>query len=234
MSEDKSNPEVKTVQPKARKTIGREEMFDVFKAGGEPELFARPAQKKKYEVETETRMGPSIHHQIHDASSPIVNNQSTDALGPSIDHRISDNEGPTINRTEIVDAAGPSIAHQMNDAKGPVIKKTEIVDAADPTTAHQMRDATGPVIKRTLDNTFVKLPTLPNTPISITQTNDTSSNHQQEKTTHPEKFPRAHTFSINLAERIAKIKSAQKETRAKMDELEANSQVIQGKTTPKV
>jgi hypothetical protein len=97
-----------------------------------------------------------------------------------------------------------------------------------------MRDATGPVIKRAFENTLVKLPTIRNPPRSITQTNDTSSNHQRENTAHPEKTSRAHTFSINLAERIAKIKSAQKETRAKMDELEANTQVMQGKTTPKV
>jgi hypothetical protein len=47
MSDDKTNQEIKTVQPKARKTLGKEEMFDVFKAGGETEFFARPAQKKQ-------------------------------------------------------------------------------------------------------------------------------------------------------------------------------------------
>jgi hypothetical protein len=103
MSDDKKNQEVKTDQPKARKTLGREEMFDVFKTGGEAELFARPAQKK-HRVETETRTGPSINHQIHDASGPTIHHQTTDTFGPSIDRRMMDSEGPSINRAEITDA----------------------------------------------------------------------------------------------------------------------------------
>ncbi|CAM8624612.1 hypothetical protein MCEMSE6_01044 [Oxalobacteraceae bacterium] len=282
MSDDKTNQEVKTDQPKARKILGREEMFDVFKTGGEAELFARPAQKK-HGIETETRNGPSINHQIHDANGPTIHHQTTDALGPSIDHRLSDSEGRSSNRTSIVDAdgptithqmsdsvgpiaknaeisdaSGPTIAHQMNDGDGPIIKKTEIVDANGPTIAHQMSegvgpiikkteitdadgptinhqmsDANGPVIKRVLENTIVKLPTIPNPVASITKTDVQSSEHQPENSSVSEPAHRVDTFSVHMAERIAKMKSEQKETKTKMDDLEADTQKMQVKLTKK-
>ena len=282
MSDDKTNQEVKTDQPKARKILGREEMFDVFKTGGEAELFARPAQKK-HGIETETRNGPSINHQIHDANGTTIHHQTTDALGPSIDHRLSDSEGRSSNRTSIVDADGPTIAHQMsdgigliikkteivdtdgptishqmNDGDGPIIKKTEIVDANGPTIAHQMSegvgpiikkteitdadgptinhqmsDANGPVIKRVLENTIVKLPTIPNPVASITKTDVQSSEHQPENSSVSEPAHRVDTFSVHMAERIAKMKSEQKETKTKMDDLEADTQKMQVKLTKK-
>ena len=257
MSDDKTNQEVKTDQPKARKILGREEMFDVFKTGGEAELFARPAQKK-HGIETETRNGPSINHQIHDANGPTIHHQTTDALGPSIDHRLSDSEGRSSNRTSIVDAdgptithqmsdsvgpiaknaeisdaSGPTIAHQMNDGDGPIIKKTEITDADGPTINHQMSDANGPVIKRVLENTIVKLPTIPNPVASITKTDVQSSEHQPENSSVSEPAHRVDTFSVHMAERIAKMKSEQKETKTKMDDLEADTQKMQVKLTKK-
>ena len=257
MSDDKTNQEVKTDQPKARKILGREEMFDVFKTGGEAELFARPAQKK-HGIETETRNGPSINHQIHDANGPTIHHQTTDALGPSIDHRLSDSEGRSSNRTsivdadgptithqmsdsvgpivknaEITDASGPTIAHQMSDGVGPIIKKTEITDADGPTINHQMSDANGPVIKRVLENTIVKLPTIPNPVASITKTDVQSSEHQPENSSVSEPAHRVDTFSVHMAERIAKMKSEQKETKTKMDDLEADTQKMQVKLTKK-
>jgi hypothetical protein len=282
MSDDKTKQEVKIDQPKARKTLGREEMFDVFKAGGEAELFARPAQKK-HRVETETRTGPSINHQIHDASGPTIHHQTTDALGPSIDRRIMDSEGPSINRAEITDAdgptithqmrdgvgpiiknaeisdaAGPTVAHQISDADGPTIKNAEISDATGPTIAHQMRDGTGPIIKKTqiadadgptinhqmsdangpvinrvLENSIVKLPTITNPIASITKTDLQSSEHQAEKSSVSVPAQRVDTFSVHMADRIAKMKSEQKETKTKMDDLEANSQKMQVKLTKK-
>jgi hypothetical protein len=282
MSDDKTNQEVKTDQPKARKILGREEMFDVFKTGGEAELFARPAQKK-HGIETETRNGPSIKHQIHDANGPTIHHQTTDALGPSIDHRLSDSEGRSSNRTsivdadgptithqmsdsvgpiaknaeisdasgptiahqmsdgigliikktEIVDTDGPTISHQMNDGDGPIIKKTEIVDANGPTIAHQMSEGVGPVIKRVLENTIVKLPTIPNPVASITKTDVQSSEHQPENSSVSEPAHRVDTFSVHMAERIAKMKSEQKETKTKMDDLEADTQKMQVKLTKK-
>ncbi len=257
MSDDKTNQEVKTDQPKARKILGREEMFDVFKTGGEAELFARPAQKK-HGIETETRNGPSINHQIHDANGPTIHHQTTDALGPSIDHRLSDSEGRSSNRTSIVDAdgptithqmsdsvgpiaknaeisdaSGPTIAHQMSDGVGPIIKKTEITDADGPTINHQMSDANGPVIKRVLENTIVKLPTIPNPVASITKTDVQSSEHQPENSSVSEPAHRVDTFSVHMAERIAKMKSEQKETKTKMDDLEADTQKMQVKLTKK-
>ena len=282
MSDDKTNQEVKTDQPKARKILGREEMFDVFKTGGEAELFARPAQKK-HSGDSDKRTGPSINHQIQDASGPTIHHQTTDALGPSIDHRLSDSEGPSSNRTSIVDAdgptithqmsdsvgpiaknaeisdaSGPTIAHQMNDGDGPIIKKTEIVDANGPTIAHQMSegvgpiikkteitdadgptinhqmsDANGPVIKRVLENTIVKLPTIPNPVASITKTDVQSSEHQPENSSVSEPAHRVDTFSVHMAERIAKMKSEQKETKTKMDDLEADTQKMQVKLTKK-
>lgn len=207
MSDDKTNQEVKTDQPKARKILGREEMFDVFKTGGEAELFARPAQKK-HGIETETRNGPSIKHQIHDANGPTIHHQTTDALGPSIDHRLSDSEGPSSNRTSIIDADGPTINHQMSDANGPVIK-------------------------RVLENTIVKLPTIPNPVASITKTDVQSSEHQPENSSVSEPAHRVDTFSVHMAERIAKMKSEQKETKTKMDDLEADTQKMQVKLTKK-
>ena len=232
MSDDKTNQEVKTDQPKARKILGREEMFDVFKTGGEAELFARPAQKK-HGIETETRNGPSIKHQIHDANGPTIHHQTTDALGPSIDHRLSDSEGRSSNRTSIVDADGPTITHQMSDSVGPIAKNAEISDASGPTIAHQMSDANGPVIKRVLENTIVKLPTIPNPVASITKTDVLSSEHQPENSSVSEPAHRVDTFSVHMAERIAKMKSEQKETKTKMDDLEADTQKMQVKLTKK-
>ena len=232
MSDDKTNQEVKTDQPKARKILGREEMFDVFKTGGEAELFARPAQKK-HSGDSDKRTGPSINHQIHDASGPTIHHQTTDALGPSIDHRLSDSEGPSSNRTSIVDADGPTITHQMSDSVGPIIKKTEITDADGPTINHQMSDANGPVIKRVLENTIVKLPTIPNPVASITKTDVQSSEHQPENSSVSEPAHRVDTFSVHMAERIAKMKSEQKETKTKMDDLEADTQKMQVKLTKK-
>ena len=232
MSDDKKNQEVKTDQPKARKILGREEMFDVFKTGGEAELFARPAEKKQ-KVETQTRTGPSINHQIHDASGPTIHHQTTDASGPSIDRRIMDSEGPSINRAEITDADGPTIAHQISDANGPIVKKTEIADADGPTINHQMSDANGPVIKRVLENSIVKLPTITNPIASISKTDLQSSGHQAENSSISEPTQRVDTFSVHMAERIAKMKSEQKETKTKMDDLEANTQKMQVKLTKK-
>ena len=257
MSDDKTNQEAKTNQPKARKILGREEMFDVFKTGGEAELFDRPAQKK-HGIETETRNGPSINHQIHDAIGPTIHHQTTDALGPSVDRRMMDSEGPSINKTEIAnadgptithqmsdsvgpivknaeisDASGPTIAHQMSDGIGPIIKKTEITDADGPSVNHQMSDANGPVIKRVLENTIVKLPSIPNQIASITKTDAQSPGHQPENSSVSEPAYRVDTYSVHMAERIAKMKSEQKETKTKMDDLEANTQKMQVKLTKK-
>jgi len=233
MSDDKTHQEVKLDQPKARKILGREEMFDVFKTGGEAELFARPAQNK-HRVETETRTGPSSQRQITDAIGPSINaTEITDADGPTIAHQMSDGVGSIIKKTEIADADGPTIAHQMIDANGPIIKKTEIADADGPTIAHQMIDANGPEIKRFLENTIVKLPTIPNSLASITKTDVQSSRHQPENSSGTEPAHRVDTFSVHMAERIAKMKSEQKETKAKMDELEANTHEIQEKLTPR-
>jgi hypothetical protein len=245
MSDDKTNQEVKTDQPKARKILGREEMFDVFKTGGEAELFARPAQKK-HGIETETRNGPSIKHQIHDADGPTITHQMSDSVGPiaknaeisdesgpTIAHQMSDGDGPIIKKTEIVDANGPTIAHQMSEGDGPIIKKTEITDADGPTINHQMSDANGPVIKRVLENTIVKLPTIPNPVASITKTDVQSSEHQPENSSVSEPAHRVDTFSVHMAERIAKMKSEQKETKTKMDDLEADTQKMQVKLTKK-
>jgi hypothetical protein len=256
MSDDKTNQEVKTGEPKARKTLGKEEMFDVFKAGGETEFFARPAQKKQV-FETEARTGPSIHHQITDALGPAIKHETSDAIGPTIDHSLMDGEGPSIKKAEISDADGPTIAHQISDGVGPTIKKTaianadgptishqisdasgpiiknaEISDASGPTIAHQMNDASGPVIKRTLETTHAKLPTIPNSLFSA-KTNTASSSHQPENSSLSDPAHRMDTFSLHMAERIAKMKLEQKETKTKMDDLEANTQEMQSKLTPK-
>jgi hypothetical protein len=231
MSDDKTNQEVKTVEPKARKTLGKEEMFDVFKAGGETEFFARPAQKKQV-FETEARTGPSIHRQITDALGPAIKHETSDAIGPTIDHSLMDGEGPSIKKAEISDADGPTIAHQMSDGIGPTIKKTEIVDADGPTISHQMSDGNGPLIKHVVETTRAKLPTIPNA-LSSTKITATNLSHQPENSPLSEPAHRMDTFSVHMAERIAKMKLEQKETKTKMDDLEAHTQEMQGKLTPK-
>ena len=231
MSDDKTNQEIKTVQPKARKTLGKEEMFDVFKAGGETEFFARPAQKKQV-FETEARNGPSIHREITDALGPTIKHETRDAIGPTIDHSLMDGEGPSIKKAEISDADGPTIAHQMKDGVGPTIKKTEIVDADGPTISHQMSDGNGPLIKHVVETTRAKLPTIPNA-LSSTKITATNLSHQPENSPLSEPAHRMDTFSVHMAERIAKMKLEQKETKTKMDDLEAHTQEMQGKLTPK-
>ena len=134
---------------------------------------------------------------------------------------MSDSVGPIVKNAEITDASGPTIAHQMSDGVGPIIKKTEITDA------------NGPVIKRVLENTIVKLPTIPNPVASITKTDVQSSEHQPENSSVSEPAHRVDTFSVHMAERIAKMKSEQKETKTKMDDLEADTQKMQVKLTKK-
>ncbi len=232
MSEDKSNQKAKTDQPRPKRTLGREELFDVFKADGEAELFARPTSKKSG-IETETRSGPSIQHQIHDSQGPSITHEISDAFGPAIDHSLMDDDGPSNNHAEISDADGPSIAHHMSDGVGPTIKHPEISDADGPSIAHHMSDAQGPVIKRALDNTNVKQPTISTTLSSIARTNAPKTNHQPENTAPSQPAHQLDTFSIHMAERIAKMKSAQKETKAKMDQLEASTNELQGEPIPK-
>jgi len=195
MPNDKTKQETQPIQHPPRKTLGNEELFDVFKADGGAEFFAKPTHKKQV-IESETRTGPSIHHQINDTN-------------------------------------GPTIANEMRDSAGPIIKKTELVDVNGPIITHHMSDAIGSVINRNLENTRVNLPTIPNPLGSITKASDANSNHQAENSTLLEQAHRMDTFSIHMAERIAKMKSAQKETREKMDELEANTNHIQVKPTPK-
>ena len=234
-------------------------MFDVFKTDGEAEFFAKPAPKKKG-TETGARTGPSIDHrmtdsegpsisrnaiadadtdgptithQMNDASGPIIRNaEFTDASGPTIAHQMSDGTGPVIKKSEIVDADGPTISHEMNDATGPIIKNADITDANGPTIAHQMNDATGPIIKRTLENTRAKAPTLNNPLSSITKT-EVAGLGQPKTDAQSGQAHRMDTFSVHMAERIAQMKSAQKETMAKMDELEASTNEMQSKPTAK-
>ena len=230
MSEEKSNQESKTFQPKPKKMLGREELFDVFKTDGEAELFSRSTQKKK-EHESGTRTGPSVQHHITDSQGPSIKHEISDANGPSIAHQISDADGPTIKKAEISDASGPTIAHQMSDADGPIIKNAEIIDAEGAAITHLMTDADGPVMKRFLETTHAKLPA-PANPLS-TAVKTTQSNHQSTNSVQSESTHRVDTFSIKMAERIAKMKSAQKETLAKMDELDASTNEIQGKLSSK-
>jgi hypothetical protein len=121
----------------------------------------------------------------------------------------------------------------MSDGVGPTIKHAEISDADGPSIAHHMSDAQGPVIKRALDNTNVKLPTISTPLSSITRTNAPKTNHQPENTVPSQPAHQLDTFSIHMAERIAKMKSAQKETKAKMDQLEASTNELQGEPIPK-
>jgi predicted transcriptional regulator len=171
---------------------------------------------------------------MSDSVGPIAKNaEISDESGPTIAHQMSDGDGPIIKKTEIVDANGPTIAHQMSEGVGPIIKKTEITDADGPTINHQMSDANGPVIKRVLENSIVKLPTITNPIASISKTDLQSSGHQAENSSISEPTQRVDTFSVHMAERIAKMKSEQKETKTKMDDLEADTQKMQVKLTKK-
>ena len=309
MSDDNPHHDAKALKPRPIKTLGKEELFDVFKTDGEAEFFAKPAPKKKG-TETGARTGPSIDHrmtdsegpsisrnaiadadtdgptithqmndasgpiirnaefndasgptiahqmsdgtgpiiknaeitdangptiahQINDATGPIIRNaEFSDASGPTIAHQMSDGTGPVIKKSEIVDADGPTISHEMNDATGPIIKNADITDANGPTIAHQMNDATGPIIKRTLENTRAKAPTLNNPLSSITKT-EVAGLGQPKTDAQSGQAHRMDTFSVHMAERIAQMKSAQKETMAKMDELEASTNEMQSKPTAK-
>ena len=144
---------------------------------------------------------------------------------------MSDADGPIIKNAEISDASGPTMAHQMSDADGPIIKNAEIIDAEGAAITHLMTDADGPVMKRFLETTHAKLPA-PANPLS-TAVKTTQSNHQSTNSVQSESTHRVDTFSIKMAERIAKMKSAQKETLAKMDELDASTNEIQGKLSSK-
>jgi hypothetical protein len=235
MPDDNSHHDAKALKPRPIKTLGKEELFDVFKTDGEAELFAKPAPKKKG-TEAAAPTGPSIDHRMTDSEGPSISRNAiadADTDGPTIAHQMNDATGPIIKNAEFNDASGPTIAHQMSDANGPIIKKTEITDADGPTINHQMSDANGPVIKRVLENTIVKLPTIPNPVASITKTDVQSSEHQPENSSVSEPAHRVDTFSVHMAERIAKMKSEQKETKTKMDDLEADTQKMQVKLTKK-
>jgi hypothetical protein len=165
-----------------------------------------------------------------DSEGPTINRaEITDASGPTIAHLMSDGTGPVIKKPEIVDANGPTISNEMNEATGPIIKNEDIKDADGPAIARQMNDATGPIIKRTLENTRAQVPTLNNPLSSTTQTEVAGLGHQPKTDTQSEQAQG--TFSVHMAERIAQMKSAQKETMAKMDELEASTNEMQSKPT---
>ena len=234
MSDDNPHHDAKALKPRPIKTLGKEELFDVFKTDGEAEFFAKPAPKKKG-TETGARTGPSIDHRMTDSEGPSISRNAiadADTDGPTITHQMNDASGPIIRNAEFNDASGPTIAHQMSDGTGPIIKNAEITDANGPTIAHQMNDATGPIIKRTLENTRAKAPTLNNPLSSITKTG-VAGLGQAKTDAQSGQAHRMDTFSVHMAERIAQMKSAQKETMAKMDELEASTNEMQSKPTAK-
>ena len=128
--------------------------------------------------------------------------------------------GPSASTIDVLLLDRPSLSDSRWSIDGPTIN-------------HQMSDANGPVIKRVLENTIVKLPTIPNPVASITKTDVQSSEHQPENSSVSEPAHRVDTFSVHMAERIAKMKSEQKETKTKMDDLEADTQKMQVKLTKK-
>jgi len=171
MSDKKPDPADKTTPAAPRKILGREEFFDVFKSGGNSELFAK-TNPKKVASRSENRtgpiiqqqsantsgptiahamsdaIGPSITHRMDDGSGPSINHSTTDASGPSITHRMDDGSGPSINHST-TDASGPSIAHRMDDGSGPSINHST-TDASGPSIAHRMNDGSGPSITHPL------------------------------------------------------------------------------------
>jgi len=144
MDENNPDPNGKPAPPKPRKTLGKEEFFDVFKSGGNSELFAK-SNPKKNAIHSETRTGPTTINRITDGSGPTIQHASRDANGPTTINRITDGSGPTIQHAS-TDANGPTTINRMTDGSGPTIQH-DFSNASGPTTANHISDGSGPTIQ---------------------------------------------------------------------------------------
>ena len=248
MDENKPDPDGKAEPAKQRKTSGKEEFFDVFKSGGNLELFAKSNPKKNVN-HSETRTGPTTTQRITDGSGPSIQRASADANGPSITTRITDGSGPSIQRasadangpsitTRITDGSGPSIQHASADANGPSIRPSSPGAASGPSISRPLSDATGPSIKRTMTDVVgstttpslkkISVSSSPMSPVKkLISTGQTSAftslndNHQPSGDD-----VKLNSISLSMTDRIAKIMSDQKETRSRLNDLEKGSQLL--------
>ena len=77
--------------------MGREEIFNVFRAEGGNE-FSGQDPKKISDFESESRSGPSISHAMEDATIKRDSQQFIDATGPSQQREMIDSTGPVVAR----------------------------------------------------------------------------------------------------------------------------------------
>ena len=193
MSQEKSPSDTPDKDVGAVQRMGREEIFNVFRAEGGNE-FSGQHPKKIPDIETESRSGPSISHTMEDATIKRDKQEFIDAAGPSQQREMLDSTGPSQQR-EIVDSTGPVVARRLDGSYGVPVQGS--LPGVEPRQAQgnpaSKRVAADHPTKRSADT-----PTLRDIPQTV---------HVQ-------------TFEIHMEDRLAQMKASQKETLEKMRQLE--------------
>ena len=184
---DKPHKDIAAVQ-----RMGREEIFNVFRAEGGNE-FSGEHPKKIPDIEIESRSGPSISHSMEDATIKRDSQALIDASGPSQQREMSDSTGPSQQR-ELSDSTGPVVARRLDGSYGVPVQRS--LPGVEP---RQPQDK--PASKR---------------PPSVTSAASAidDSTHSLPQTVHVQ------TFAIHMEDRLAQMKASQKETLEKMRQLE--------------
>ena len=192
-----STPDTKPGDMPGSVRMGREALSKVFRSDGGSELSSHyNTRLKKADYDPVT--GPRLLHEFADgggASDPRTIEGSL--TGPTVQNELTDSEGPSELR-EMHDAEGPSELRAMLDAEGPVIPRQRLED-------HYYRQGKlgYPATQARIDE------------LSSVTTEDIV---QLPGTVHLE------TYSIDMEDRLARVKASQKETLEKMKQLQASQE----------
>ena len=143
----------------------------------------------------------------HNTRLPRTDNDS--ASGPRLRHEITDGDGPADIRKIDASLPGPSLLHEMTDSEGP-------------SELRHMQDAQGPVVPRkAFEDHYYRQqkPDLSATPLQSAGKADSS----REALTQEPPTIQLDTYSIQMEDRLAKVKASQKETLDKMKLLQADA-----------
>lgn len=176
--------------------MGRESLSKVFRSDGGSELSSHH-NTRLTKPDSDAVTGPRLLHEIADGSGASDPRTLEGSLsGPRVHNELTDAEGPSELR-EMHDAEGPSKLREMHDAKGPVVPRPMLED-------HYYRQGK-------TDHTA--------TAARIHEPSATMEDFAQlPDTVHLE------TYSIDMEDRLARVKASQKETLEKMKQLQAGQE----------
>ena len=177
--------------------MGREALSKVFRSDGGAELSSHHNTRLK-KPDNDPVTGPRLLHEFADGDGSSDPRTIEGSLpGPKVQNELTDSEGPSELR-EMHDAEGPSELREMHDAEGPVVPRQRLED-------HYYRQGKlgYPATQARIDE-----------PSSVT----TEDFVQLPGTVHLE------TYSIDMEDRLARVKASQKETLEKMKQLQAGQE----------